>query len=499
VLNIVIGGYDGSLKRALFTLLFACGSKPTAVAIEAPAVHVDHRVETLAIIDRLARSPEATQATGPYARDVDLAMAPFADHQAVEMARQLRANGFGFERPMDLAIHLDAPPVELASYAAAVKQFAIDAKVEDFFVAHQSYIAKVEQAFDHQLATANPIPFFKEVFGDTGMHFTLVPALLQGPQNFGVHRDHDAYQMMGLGTVDDEGLPKAIDGDLIVHEMAHSFINPVIDRHAAELDAAATTLFAQVTAPMNAQHYTTPRIMLYESVVRAVTTLYVRTHRGDRAAADATLHEVRRGFEWTAGLEAVIARQKTHDLEAMMPAITKFFVELAKKPLPPTVFLGPIDSVYQHPIAIVTSPALHDYAVAIDDKLFAGKWPVASAPSLDGLPHVGIVAYGSVATNPIVDAVVKRAGWRVTDAGITLGTKHWTGDHLLLIAAWPRGDDPEHGVVVYTAADDADVNDANNVWAGATDWVVARKTSTGFTVLESGDFRASADGTFALP
>lgn len=488
------------MKLAIVIVLVACGSKAAPVTtIDSPVVHVDHRIETLAIIDRLARSPEATEATGPYARDVDTAMAPFADHRAVALARQLRATGFAFEKPMDLAIRLDAPPAELATYAAAVKQFAIDAKVEDFLAAHQRYIAKVEHAFTAQLETANPVPFFKDLFGDTGTHFTVVPALLQGPQNFGIHRDHDAYQLIGLGTVDAEGLPTAIDGDLIVHEMAHSFVNPAIDRHAAELDAAAASLFAQVEPAMAAQHYTTPRIMLYESVVRAVTSLYVRTHRGDRAAAEAIVQEVRRGFVWTAALEAVIAKQKTHDLEALMPAITKFFVETAEHGLPPLPFLGPIDAVFRDPIAIVTSPAMHDYAVAIDDQIFAGKWPVALASSFEQFPHVGLVAYGSAATDPIVLAITQRAGWKVAGDGITLGAKHWSGAHLLLIATWPRADDPTRGVVVYTAADDADVNDANAMRAGPTDWVVGQKTTTGFKILETGDFRHAADGSWSLP
>jgi hypothetical protein len=490
------------VKLVIVLVLAACGSKAAPVAIDRPAVHVDHRIETIAIIDRLARSPEATEATGPYARAVDTAMAPFANHPTVALAGAMHAKGFGFEQPMDLAIRLDAPPPELATYAAAVKQFAIDAKVEDFLAAHQNYIAKVEQAFTAKIDANNPVAFFKGLFGDTGTHFTMVPALLQGPQNYGVHRDHDAYQLIGLGDVDAEGLPTAIDGDLIVHEMAHSFVNPAIDRHAAELDAAATSLFALVEPAMADQHYTTPRIMIYESVVRAVTSLYVRTTRGDRAAADAIRGEARRGFVWTAELEAVIAKPKTHDLEALMPAIVSFFVDLAKKyehGLPPLAFQGPVDAVYQHPITIVTSPAMHDYAVAINDKLFAGKWPVTSTGSFEQFPHVGLVAYGSAATNPIVDAITKRAGWKVAGDGITLGTKHWSGEHLLLIATWPRGDDPSQGVVIYTAADDADVNDANALRAGPTDWVVGQKTATGFTVLARGDFPHAADGAWQMP
>ena len=448
---------------------------------------VDHRIETVAILARLAGSPEAIQASGPYAHDVDVAMAPFANHEAVAMTRTLHELGLAYEKPMDFAIHLDGQlnlhdrnfpgerwtTIDPEKYAAAVKQFATDAKLDAFFTAHAAYIAQVSEAFRAQVEANNPLPFFTQVFGPTPLQFVVVPALLQGPQNFGVHLGDAAYQLIGLGEVDAKGLPNQIDSDVIVHEMAHSLVNPAVDQHAAELDPPALTLFPLVEPAMRAQHYTTPRIMMYESIVRAVTAF----HASDKPKAIRS--EIRRGFVWTGELEAVIEKSGFS-----MPAIGEFFAGYAKRGVPAQPFLGPIDAVYRQPIAILASPAAKPYASEVAHAVFADKWPVVATPPAG----VGLVAYGAPSTNPLVAATLQRAGWKIDRSGIALGAHHWTGDHLLLIASWPREDDPLHGIVVYTAADDADVYNANAMRAGSTDWVVGQHTGAGFTILASGDY-----------
>src|SRR5450432_1210930 len=88
-------------------MLAACGSKAAPPPQPQLAVHVDHRIETIAILERLAGSPEGVYATGPYAHDVDATFSLFNNHPAVELTRELHNSGFAFERPMDFAIHLD--------------------------------------------------------------------------------------------------------------------------------------------------------------------------------------------------------------------------------------------------------------------------------------------------------------------------------------------------------------------------------------------------------
>jgi hypothetical protein len=483
------------VKRLVLVVAVACSKR--APPAPAPVVRVDHRVETVAMVERLAGEHEYSEAIGPYTDDVDHATAAFAHHPVVELARAMHDAGLAYERPMQLALHATVDGVgttsrtDLEKLDAAIDQFAADAKLDAFFAAHAGYIASVETAFRTQLATANPIPFFTGLVGKTP-RFTLVPALLQGPQNYGVRSGDDAYQLIGLGEIDENGLPKAIDGDLIVHEMTHAFVNPMVAQHA-DFAAPAAQLFRLVEPQLRAQAYSTPRIMVDESIVRAVTVHYVRTTRGDAAAATAIRGEVRRGFVWTAALEQVIANGGARDFETRAPELAAFFAATAKRydqGLPPLPFAGPIDAVYRQPFAIVTSPATLDQARDVAATIFHAAPTVtpATEASFADHPHTGLVAYGTAATNPVIASALPRTTIAIDESSITVGARRFAGEDLAVIACVPRADDATHGLVIYAAASDAGVAGINELRAGATDWVVGRRVDGRWQVVATGDF-----------
>jgi hypothetical protein len=319
-----------------------------------------------------------------------------------------------------------------------------------------------------------------------------------------VHTATDMYQLIGLGIPDAQELPVVDDAklELIVHEMTHSFVNPAIERHLAELEPAAAPLYTLVAPAMQRQHYGSVKIMLFESVVRAVTTLYARAKHGDRAAGDATRREVRRGFVWTAELADVVSRVR---LDA--PLLAEFFAAQAKKyahGLPPMAFLGPIDAVVLGAKTMVRSDdaSLATYLGAVAQQILKGTAPlvVATTRTFDDLPRTGLLAYGTAESNPVIASIAQRAGWTLDATGLTLGKKRFDGAGIVLIACWPRQDDPSRGVVVYAAARDSDVVGIHGVFAGDTDYVVAQKLPDGtFKTLAAGDFPHAADGAWMLP
>lgn len=315
--------------RAALLVVVAC-SKPAAPV---PAVHVDERVETLAILERLARAHEWNQAAAsPYIRDVDQHFAAFAEDPAVLMTKQVHDLGLAFEQPMELAIRLDTgerpndrwAQIDLAKYVAAIRDFARASDVHGFLAQHAAYIRRVEAAFATKLAANDPLPYFAELLGPSDAVFTVVPALLQGPHSYGVHTEHAYFQLIGLDPVDADGLPMTIDDGLIAHEMAHSFVNPAVDAAAAELEPIAQPRFDSVRAQMDALHYGTVRIFLDESIVRAIAAHYVRVAHGDAAAARAIHDEEARGFLWTAPIEEALAPGK-HPIAERLPALVKAF------------------------------------------------------------------------------------------------------------------------------------------------------------------------------
>ncbi|HEY1547467.1 MAG TPA: DUF4932 domain-containing protein, partial [Kofleriaceae bacterium] len=289
---------------------------------------------------------------------------------------------------------------------------------------------------------------------------------------------------------------------VIVHEMGHSFCNPVIDRHRADFETAAGPLYAEVAPVMKAQAYGSATIMVYESCVRALTTLYAREKHGGDAGADAARAEIVEGFAWTPGLTNLVAElhaKHTRNFDAFVPKLVAFFAATPKPP--PHAFVGPIDGIGTGDNAFVTSPVATTYATKVRDKFMPAASLRAAAPTdrFDAAPAGQLRLYGSASTNPLVAELIKHAGWTITDGEIALGHKRFTGPNLVLIACWPRPGDPKHGVVVYTAAHDADVVGINGLMAGGTDWVVGRKVGDKFQVVDHGNFHVAADGSWKLP
>jgi hypothetical protein len=456
-------------------------------------VRADKRVELLSIVMRLSGAPEYLRASSPYARDVDAAFAAFKQHPAVMMTRQLRAKrGVSFDAPMVFAVHLDDKlqptnadevaridarwkDVPLDTYANSLREFAEASHFDAFFDAHRAVYADAEAKVR---ALDNPMPFFDKLFGARG-RAVVVPAPLLGTNNVGTRNGDTYYQLLSEPAQ-----------WLLVHEMAHSYINPMFDKHAGELARAGNVLYPLFADTMRRQNYTDWKIMLNEAGVRALTVRYFFDMKRDREAARQARDEQRAGFPYVYEL-AEVFRKYEHDGapkldEAGMPKIVAFFDALATlyataPPKPP--FIGPFDAVLQDDYVLAPGGL-----AAYVDKLpfFANKQRVTT---LDETAGKSIVAYGSPSTNLLVGQAAAWGLWTIADDHIELGGKRIEGKHLVLIACWFRRDEPSRGIAVYAAADEKDLVGINHgIKHGMTDWLVARKTETGYEVVETGDW-----------
>jgi hypothetical protein len=514
------------MRRRLLLLLLlvvACKSPreatpertPAPLPTPAPAT----RAETTVRVDRRVELVS-----------VDAAFGPLADHPAIATTRELRASrGISYDAPIHLAMHLDddlAPQrvdelvalerrwqgIDVAAYAAQLADLARAGKLDDLLAAQRDYTTRVEQALRPIVAGEGASGWFDELFGpraDTS--FVVVPGLLTGSKSFGTRSKSgdrtELVQVLGIAAAD--GLPVADEQTvrLLVHETAHSYINPAFELHHGKLAASGQKIFALVERRMRAQAYTSWQTMLNEAGVRAVTTLYLRDRRGDEAGARAAREEQRLGFLWTNELADVFRgcrREHPGALEACMPRVVGFFDQLAEQyrdGVPKLPFLGPIDAVFDDPVFVVSDGALAGYVRGLRDQLFA-RSPVVAPGKTTYADHPGrhLVAYGAPQANPIVENVLAHAKITVDPDAIVVGSKRFTGPGLVLVFARFRWDEPSRGVVIYTAARDADLAGFNHaVRHGPTDWLVARRTAKGFELVEAGDFPRAVDGAWLLP
>ncbi|MDQ3370517.1 MAG: DUF4932 domain-containing protein, partial [Myxococcota bacterium] len=497
-------------------------------------VRVDRRVELISILQRLGGGPEYRQAPRtPYVAAVDAAFGPFRSHPAVAATTALRAqHGISFDAPMILAVHLDdafalVNPDELAeldarwqgvdhaAYAALLRDFAEATKFAAFFDAHRAHHDAVAAKLRGVLDAEHPVAWFDGLFGvRTRSRYVVVPGLLTGPASFGVRATlpdgtSELYQILGVTGAD--GLP-VVDADtvaLLVHEMAHSYINPVFERHRAAFERSGAALYGLVADRMRAQAYANWMTMINESGVRAVTVLYLRDRKGADAGAAAARAELRHGFAWINELTEVFRkyqrdRARYADLDAYVPQIVAFFDGLVAAyagALPKQPFVGPVNAGFHGALTVVlpSEPAVAAYARGVHGTLFA-KAPIvaASAKTLLETPEHHLIAYGSPTTNPVIASVAEWANWRITGEGIELGVKRFPGQDLVLIACWFRRDDPTRGVVVYAGADPADLVGINSLRHGGDDWLVARKTAKGHEVVARGNWQLS-NGAWVPP
>lgn len=322
----------------------SCRSSSHAPAPAALDVHVDRRVELLSIVERLSGAPEyQTAPRTTYASDVDRVFGPFANHPAVAAARALRTDhGISYDAPMNVAINLDASlhlqrtpddarfnGVDLEPFVAQLRDFADQSGFDKFVASHRDYYTRVEERFRSSLEREKPDAWFDKFFGK-GEHsrFVVVPGLLTGTWNFGPHTDDERYQIVGLSHVDFDDLP-VVDNEtlvLTVHEMAHSYVNPIVASHRSELAASGERLFVRVQDVMKKQAYTTWEIFIDEQLVRAVTALYTRERRGVAAADAQIADEEKLGFTWTRPL--VDKMEAGHaSFTSQVPELVRFFVE----------------------------------------------------------------------------------------------------------------------------------------------------------------------------
>ena len=335
----------------------------------APALRVvvDPRVELMSLIFRLAGNREYNMAkVKSYADDAEKQFGSFGEHAVVTQAKKLRGtHGVSYDAVMSMAIHLsDAqrlqlkvplqpwpvgldkrwPAAEVSDFLEAAQQFVKDSSFQEFIKQHdplyQTTVARMQSLMEKEAH----LEWFDAYFGRRPQAgFTVALGLLNGGGCYGPHfraagGREELYCVLGVWQTDKQGLPEFTRSmlDTVVHEFCHSYANPIITRHQAELSASGEVLFAQVAARMRSQAYGNAHTMLCESLVRASTVRYVRQYEGEEAARRAIHSEKGRGFLWMQEMSDLLGEYEAHrdqypTLEDFSPRLVAFFGEAAKK------------------------------------------------------------------------------------------------------------------------------------------------------------------------
>jgi hypothetical protein len=343
----------------------------TAAEKESPhatvTVGVDPRVELMSVIFHLAGNPEYNQGrVESYTKDVESHFGQFRKHRAMELARDLRRKrGVSYDACMSMAVHLtDAyelaekvplsprpesldgrwTPDEAREFLKATRQFVKETSFKTFITKHRPLYDVTESRMKALLAKEGHVDWFDRFFGARPKaSFTVALGLVNGGCCYGARcrysdGNEELFCILGVWQTDKEKMPQFTRDMLrtVVHEFCHSYANPIIDRHEAELKAAGEKIFPHSAEAMRRQAYNNWKTMFYESLVRASTLRYVRQYDGAMAGWLATQEEKARGFPWIEDLSTLLGEYETHrdrypTLESFSPRLVTFFNEYAEK------------------------------------------------------------------------------------------------------------------------------------------------------------------------
>lgn len=440
--------------RGLAAVAVVAGALTVSSAEPATRVLVDPRVEVMSLVFRLAGHPEYSMARVPsYTNALDAHFETFKNHPVVVRARELRkTRGISFNAPMSLAVHVTNPPElaervpldplppgvdprwtpgEARAFLADLRSFVREARVMEFLARHAALHRAATERLSGLVHDAQVVEWLEGTFGrrENG-EFVLVAGLLNGGGSYGVlargvppegapaaaeSRVDEFYSILGTGAVDENGLPSYPPraAATVVHEFCHSFINPVVDAHAGDLESATDRLYPLVEARMRGQGYGVPKVMMYESLVRAFTERYLSTHAGAEAARREASLDRGNGFPWVAPLADRLVeyerdRKRYPTFDAFVPRVVAFFddygriaaddlraldaeqrtrAEAVSARGPKVVSMSPADGA-----ADVDATAVMQIAVTFDRPMRPGNFalfpvPQAALPAVKGPPR----------------------------------------------------------------------------------------------------------------
>ncbi len=328
-------------------------------------VTVDPRVELMSVIFRLAGNPEYCQGKIPsYVQDVDRHFGPFRNHAVVTLARKLReTRGVSYDAVMKMAVHvtdavflqeripfspqpasLDArwTPESAREFLDRARMFVVETKFAEFLDRHESLYRVGIQRMQELLDKEAHLEWFDRFFGPRpGAEFHVVLGLLN-IGSYGVHCPdpngrETLYSITGVWSVDFRGLPR-FDAHVvptIVHEITHSYTNPLVDRFAEPLQKPGEILFPYVAEAMRKQAYSGWKTLMYESLVRACGLRYALATGGPAAMQRAAAYESSRSFYWVGELAEVLGEYdkepgEYEDLAPFFPRIIAFLDDYAR-------------------------------------------------------------------------------------------------------------------------------------------------------------------------
>lgn len=288
-------------------------------------IRVDPRIELLTVIQLLGGYAEIGRITRypiNYLGEINKHFSKFADHRAVSLFKEMMSRGFAYDAPVWLVLHYGPLP-EMDKFATppdallqrcsgtekadefihAMREFAAESNFYAFFAVHVGLYSTLIAEVSGSMGGVR-ISDLEDYYGYGQNSYNIILAPLLHHGGYGPRIAHtdgifDVYSVIGPHGAT-RGAPyfgKQADFEYIVwHEFSHSFMNPLVEEHWAQLQPLQGDLFDPVKKQMEAQAYRIWQYTCNEYFVRAVVIRLTAIHVNEEAAAGLIARDKERGF-----------------------------------------------------------------------------------------------------------------------------------------------------------------------------------------------------------
>jgi len=176
----------------------------------------------------------------------------FKEHKAVVLCEELIRRGFVFDALHAFAVHLSDPPslalakpltedlVEragtpdiLMEFAARIKSYYDDSSFEEFWRKNIEFYRRVEKNAERYINLNKIVNIIEDYFGLKKGKYSVV-LLTLSRYSYGYSISDEVYAFVQPTTINEEGLPEYRSWDSIIHELSHSFVNPLTEEFESD-------------------------------------------------------------------------------------------------------------------------------------------------------------------------------------------------------------------------------------------------------------------------
>ncbi|HKI79478.1 MAG TPA: DUF4932 domain-containing protein [Ignavibacteriaceae bacterium] len=486
-------------------------------------ISIDPRIELLSVVQYLSGYSEyglITRFNFTYKDDIIKYFTKYIELKAVKLFSEMSQQGFAFDAPPTAMLFLSNPPEfkteiaftqyiikraggekELTKFIEALRIFSIETNFMRFYNEHKPFYKKIVQNIKNKIGNNDYINEIETYYGMVQNSYNIIAAPLFHQGGFGprIERKNNKFDIYSIGGPDsiNDSLPGFGSSEnlryLIWHEFSHSFINPLTEQHADEIKKVSS-LFEPINDRMSKQGYSSWDVCVKEHLIRAITVRLSYIYSGNKEGDKALYDEKAKGFVYLPDICKNLSRyENNRDLYPTFadfyPEIIKLFTLLTKtkhgEDYYYVPFKGTINSAFSagHPIKFIiptnetdkdTQNKIKEYVEAIQKKIFPKADLITDIDALkENLSNYSLAVYGTPSGNLWLKKYIGLLPVKIETDKI-IADSVYLGNDLRYITAWPNPQDSNIGIVIYTAQKADNVIGINSLFAGPTDFVIAR-------------------------